>query len=151
MFALSFPHAIVRSSCHWYLPLHLATALAHGPLRPNQTLGNLFVTGRSFSCYPFSSVPYGFLLAEPVFGPGTVVTPQDLLLTTQQWCLALLLSRSDGNCQITTLAAIMVWAELLYLHDRVISMFKQPVHQIYPATTIWTRTSPEIFQQFSRG
>lgn len=48
------------------------------------------------------------------------MTARDLLLTTQQWCLALLLSRSDGNYQITSLAAIMVWAEVLYLHGRVV-------------------------------
>lgn len=123
MFALSFPHATVGSSCHWYLPLDLATALScpcppPPKLNPGQSLRHWTLLQLLFLL--FSSI-YGFLLGEPVFGPGTVVTPQDLLLTTQQWRLALLLSRSDGNWQITALAAIMVWAELLFLRDRVIS------------------------------
>lgn len=48
------------------------------------------------------------------------MTPQDLLLTARQWCLASLLLRSDGDSQITTLAAIMTWTGLLYLHDRTV-------------------------------
>lgn len=115
-FALSFYNLTVRSSRHWYLPLDLATALA-SVLQPKQSLRHWKLLQLPFLL--FSSV-YRFMLAQPVFGPSTVVTTQDLLLTTQQRCLALLLSRSDGDWQITTLAAIMVWTELLYLLDRVI-------------------------------
>lgn len=67
-FALSFRHATVRSSHDLYPPLDPTTALAQAYLSVQssrqavlvmwQSLGNLFVTGRSFSCYSFLSVPY---------------------------------------------------------------------------------------------